>query len=53
MKRTITGVGIVGVTLASLLFSEYVFVPVMLFAMLACLSEFYRMTVPGKFRIRS
>lgn len=51
LKRTITGVGIVGITLASLLFSEYVFVPVMLFAMLACLSEFYRMTVPGKFRM--
>lgn len=51
MRRTITGVGIVGVIMASLLISEAAFVPVMLFAMLACLLEFYRMTVPGKFKV--
>lgn len=50
LKRTITGAGIVGAIMASLIVSEYVFVPVMLFAMIVCLAEFYRMTVPGKFR---
>lgn len=51
VRRTITGVGIVGVIVASLLISEYVFVPVMLFAMIVCLLEFYRMTLPGRFRV--
>lgn len=51
VRRTITGAGIVAVIVMSLLFTEFIFVPVMIFAMVVSLIEFYRMTMPGKFRV--
>ena len=50
LKRTITGAAIVGIIVVSLLFSEFIFIPVMLFVMLVCLAEFYKMTMPGRFK---
>ena len=37
LKRTITGAAIVGIIVVSLLFNEFIFIPVMLFVMLCLL----------------
>lgn len=51
LRRSLTGAGIVAVIVVSLLVCEYIFVPVMAFAMVVSLLEFYRMTMPGTFKV--
>lgn len=49
--RTLSGIGFVLIMLGGLLFSKFLFAALIILIMASCMSEFYRMTMGGKFRL--